>query len=141
MHSSFDSIILSFETPEKIIIRYARNTLSHHAKSITVICFIFICSFALSHTYKYIFLFFLFSFTLDSYMISLFLSFSLPHFHSFFSFAHIHSFYAQKTDNIQFDISYMRKRTKTKFAHYVSFTYIITIYMYIKLTLFKGLYV
>lgn len=93
--------------------------------------YLFICS--LSYI-RYIFLFFLLSFTLDSYIRPLTLSFffspSFP-FISFFSLAHIHSSYAQKTDNIQFDISYMRKRTKTKFAHYVPSTYIITIYMYI----------
>lgn len=42
--------------------------------------YLFICS--LSYI-RYIFLFFLLSFTLDSYTTSLFLSFSLPHFHSF----------------------------------------------------------
>lgn len=116
-----------------------KHAFSSHAKSITVICFIFICSFALSRAYDTYPLFLLLSFTLDSYTRShsFFLSFSLPHFHSFLSLslslflAHIHPFYAQKTDNIQFDISYMRKRTKTKFAHYVPSTYIITIYMYI----------
>ena len=77
-----------------------KHAFSSHAKSITVICFIFICSFALSHAYDTYPLFLLLSFTLDSYTRShsFFLSFSLPHFHSFLSLslslslflAHIH---------------------------------------------------
>lgn len=104
---------VTFETPEKIIIQYMHETclLIMQSQSQLFVSYLFVHLLPLIHTI-YIPLFLSLSFTLShSYTISLFLSFfsfflspSFPFISLSLSLTHIHSFYAQKTDNIQFDI-------------------------------------